>query len=112
LGNHIRDAERAANLDELAARDEHLATIGQSVERQENSSGTVVDDRGRFAAKQLDEHRLESGTALATYAAFKVIFEVAITSSGIDNRVDCTRAQRRAPEIRVKYDTRRIDDTS
>ena len=48
----IGDAEAVADLDQLAARDDHFAAGGQFVQRQKNRGGVVVDGdcRARPAA--------------------------------------------------------------
>ena len=46
LRHDIRDAERTADLDQFAARDDHFAAFGQGVERQQNCGGIVVHDDG------------------------------------------------------------------
>ena len=42
----FRDAEAAADLDELAARDDDLAALAQRPQRDHRGRGVVVDDRG------------------------------------------------------------------
>jgi hypothetical protein len=51
-GEHVRDAEAVADLDQLAARDEHLAALGERGEREQDGRGVVVDDERRLGAGQ------------------------------------------------------------
>ena len=46
LGHHIRNAERAANFDQLSAGDDDFASFGKSVQRKQNGSSIIVDDDG------------------------------------------------------------------
>ena len=42
--HHIGNAERAPDFDQLAARDDDFSAFGQSIERQQDSGGIIVDD--------------------------------------------------------------------
>ena len=53
----VRDAEAVADLDQLAARDNHLAVLAEGGEREQDGGRVVVDDERRFCARQLTEHR-------------------------------------------------------
>src|SRR5207302_945799 len=52
LSHHIRHAEPAADLDELAARHDHLAAGRKRRENQERCRGVVVHDDGGVRAAQ------------------------------------------------------------
>ncbi len=54
---HVGDAEAVADLDQLAARDEHLASLGQRGEREQHRAGVVVDDDRRLGAGQPAQQR-------------------------------------------------------
>ena len=47
---HVGDPEAVADLDQLAARDEHLAALGERREREQHRRGVVVDDERRLGA--------------------------------------------------------------
>ena len=49
----FRHAKRAANLDELAARHDHLATGRKRVQHKQHCGGIVVDDRRVLRAGQI-----------------------------------------------------------
>ena len=51
-GEHVGDAEAVADLDQLAARDEHLAALGERREREQHGRGVVVDDERGLGAGQ------------------------------------------------------------
>ena len=60
LRDHVRHAEAAADLDELAARDDDLAPgPGQRRRRQQHRAGAVVDRERRLGAGQLAQQRLD-----------------------------------------------------
>ena len=48
--HHLGQSERAADLDEFAARDRHFPAQRQGVQRQQHRGGVVVDHRGGFRA--------------------------------------------------------------
>ena len=50
----VGQAERAADLDQLAARDDRLAPVGQRVQRQHQGAGIVVDGERRLGPGQPD----------------------------------------------------------
>ncbi len=52
-GHHVGHAERPADLDELAPRDDDLFSESESVEDEDGARGVVVADRGRFGPGQL-----------------------------------------------------------
>ena len=54
---HVRDAEAVADLDQLAARDEHLAALRERGEREQDRGGVVVDDERRLGAGQPPQDR-------------------------------------------------------
>ncbi|MNT66762.1 hypothetical protein D3C72_2048500 [compost metagenome] len=62
-GDHVRQAEGAADLDELPARDDDLTALCQSIDDEEDGGGVVVDDHGRFGSGELAEEGLDVGVA-------------------------------------------------
>ena len=56
---HVGDAEAVADLDELAARDDHLASFRERGEREQHGGGVVVDDERGLGARQAPEERRE-----------------------------------------------------
>ncbi len=50
--HHIGKPEGAADLDQLAARDDRFAPLGERFERDQNGGGVVVDDDRRFRLRQ------------------------------------------------------------
>ena len=54
---HVGDAEAVADLDQLAARDEHLAALGERGEREQHRGGVVVHDERGLGAGQPAQDR-------------------------------------------------------
>ena len=48
---HVGDPEAVADLDQLAARDEHLAALGERGEGEHHGGSVVVDDERRLGAR-------------------------------------------------------------
>src|ERR1700728_307671 len=80
LRHDVGDAEGTADLDQLAARDDYLAALGQSVERQQDGSGIVVYDDSRDrcfpSAEQRAKEAIEVNVALAASAGLDVKFKI------------------------------------
>src|SRR5829696_5548420 len=52
-GHNVGDAERAADLDELASRDENLTAVGNRIQGQEHRAGRVVHHQSVFGTGHL-----------------------------------------------------------
>ena len=99
--HHVGHAERAADLDQFATRNDDFAPVGQAVQRQQNRCRIVVDDQGVFRAGHAAQRNGDVVIPLATAATVQVIFDVA-GSSRVADGIDCLESQRRATEIGVK----------
>jgi hypothetical protein len=97
----LRDAERAADLDQLAARHDHLAAGGQRGQRQHGGGGVVVDDAGRLGAADRAHQRRGVGVARPAGAARQIVLEVGGAAPDLDHRGDRRLGQRRAPQVGV-----------
>ena len=75
---HVGDAEAVADLDQLAARDDDLATLGERGEREQHRGGVVVDDERRLGAGQPAEQRRDVVLARAARARREVVLEVRV----------------------------------
>ena len=73
LAHHVRDAKRAANLDELSARYHCLFAIGERVQRQQHCGGVVVDHRRPFSPGQCQEVRFDHLVPVSTAAFNEVV---------------------------------------
>ena len=90
LAQHVRDAERAADLHQLAAAHDHLAALRQRVDGQQHRRRAVVDHHAGLDPEQRLQPRLGVLLAAAAAAALEVVLEVAV------GRGDLGHAGRRA----------------
>src|SRR5439155_6232518 len=104
--------ERAADLDQLAARNDYLAALGQRVQSEEDGGGVVVDDQSALGADQLGEEPVGVGVALAALALLQVVFQVRILGGDPREVLDCLAGERRAPQVGVKNHARGVDHRS
>ena len=56
-GEHVGNPEAVADLDQLAARDEHLAALGERGQGEQHGRGVVVDDERRLGARDPAQQR-------------------------------------------------------
>ena len=86
--HHVGNAERAADLDQLAARNQNFAAFGQRVERQQHGSGVVVDHDGRDFAlgsvEQLRKQPIDVDVALAALAGIEIELEIRVSLRNFD----------------------------
>ncbi len=82
LRHHVGNAKRAADLDQLAARDDDFPALGQRVQRQQHRRGIVVDDNGRDFAparvQQLRKQATDMNVALAALAGGQIEFQIRV----------------------------------
>jgi hypothetical protein len=109
-GEHVGDPEPVADLDELAARDEHIPALGQSGDCQEDRRGVVVDDERGLRTGQLAEQRSDVVLARPARAFVQVVFEVGVAGRRLAHALERLLGQRRATEVRVDDDTCRVED--
>ena len=68
----FRHAKRAANLDELAARHDRLATIRKRVQHEQHGGGIVIDDRRVLRAGQIAEETSDMVVPFAALAGLEI----------------------------------------
>ena len=66
---HLGDAEAVADLDQLAARHEHLAAVGERGKREQQRGGVVVDDERGLGAGEPPQQRRDVVLARAARPA-------------------------------------------
>ena len=98
---HVRDAEPVADLDQLAARDDHLATFGERGEREQHRGGVVVHDERGLGAGQAAEERGDVILARPAGARAEVELEVRVAARSLDDLRERLVCERRAAEVRV-----------
>ena len=74
----VGDAELAADLDQLAARDDDLLAAGQALEREQHGGGAVVDHEGGLRAGEAPQQPLHVRVARAALLAGHVHLEVGV----------------------------------
>ena len=109
LRHDIRHAEAAANLHQLAARDQHLSSARQCRQHQQRRSGAVVDDDRRFGARDVAQQPFGVHVPSPSLAFGEVVLEVGVSGAERANPFQRRRGQRRASEIRVNDDAGGVD---
>ncbi len=107
--HQIGQPERAADFDQLAARDHDFAPGGERIEREQHGRGVVVDHRRRLGARERAQLLFDQRVALAAAAAFEVVLEIDRRARRRRHRLDGRLGQKRAAEIGVEHDAGRID---
>ncbi len=109
LTHDVRDAEAAADLDELAARNHDLAVAGEGREHEEQGGGVVVDGHGGLGAGDAAQEGLDVLVAAAALAGFEVVLEVAVAARDCRHGGDGGVRERRAAEVGVNDDAGGVD---
>ena len=109
-GHDLRHTKAAADLDQLAARNDDLAAGGQRREEQQHGGGVVVDDQSAFRTGQSAEEFFDMGIARAASAAFHIVFKGRIVPRGVRRGFGRASAQTGAAEIRMEHDAGCVDD--
>ncbi len=109
---HVGDAEAVADLDQLAARDDHLAALRECAEREQHRGGVVVHDERRLGAGQPPENRGDVILPRAARAVAQVELEVRVAPRNLDDLRERLGGERRAAEIRVHDHAGRIEDAA
>ncbi len=109
LREDVGHAEPAADLDELAARHEHLAFACQRREHEQHRGRVVVDDETGFGPAREREERGTVILARAAPARIEPEFDVRVATR-FGHRGPGRRAERRPAEIRVQEHARRVHD--
>ena len=78
----VRNAEAAADLDKLAARDDHLAVARQGHQAEQDGRGVVVDHQRVLGAGQAAQQIHRVDVARAALAGIQVVLQVAVAAAG------------------------------
>ena len=105
----VRHAERAADLDQLAARHDRLAAARQRVEHEQHRGGIVVDDGRVLGAGQFAQQAAQVVVALAALAVREIEFERDRVAHRRDRRLDRLLGDQRAAEIGVQHGAGEIE---
>ena len=107
--HHVGHAERAADLDQLAAADDRLAVLGEGVHAEQRGSSIVVDRDARLGARQAQQQLAESIVAAVALACEPVDLEHAVPGGGGAHALGHLGMDRRATEARVQHDAGHVD---
>jgi hypothetical protein len=107
-GQHVRDAEPVADLDQFAARDDYLAALGERGEGEQDGRGVVVDDERRLGACQALQRRGSVILSRASPSGGQVELEIGVAAPGRASPLERRLGERRAPEVRVDDDAGRV----
>ncbi len=108
-GHHLGHAEGAADLDELATRDQDLAVAGQRGDRQQHRGGVVVDHRRRLGAGQRAQQLLDQAVAVAAAAGGEVVLEVVRRGHRRQHLGQRSVGQQRAAEVGVDHGAAQVE---
>ena len=109
LAQDVGDAEAVADLDQLAAGDEHLAAARRGGEGEQHCGGVVVDGERVLGAGDRAQHIVDVVLARGAVAARQAVLEVGVAGGGGDDGVDRRLRQQRPAEVGVHDDTGRVD---
>ena len=112
LAHHVGDAEAAADLDQLAARDHHLAAGAERGEREQQRRGVVVDRDPGLRARDARQQIGEVAEARSALPGVEVELDVRVALGGGGHRGDRRPRERRASEVRVDDHAARVDDAA
>ncbi len=76
LGHDLGNSEVPADLDQLAARDDRVASVGKRVQRQHERCCAVVDDQRILGTGELAEERRAVDVARPALARVQVQLEI------------------------------------
>ena len=97
------NAERAADFDQLAARDNHFPARGQRVEHQQHRGRVVVHHGRGLGAGEFAQQLLDVAVAVAAFALAEIEFKVAGLRHDRLHRRHRLRRQQRAAEVGVQH---------
>jgi hypothetical protein len=105
----VGDPELAADLDELAARDDDVFPVRQRLQRQQHGRRVVVDHERALGAAQAAQERLHVAIARAALLRGEVELQVRVRGGDGRQALDRERREQGATEVRVEHHARRVD---
>jgi hypothetical protein len=75
LSHDVGDAERSADFDQLATRDDDSSTLGQRIEGEHQRAGRIVDRQSILGSGQLREQGAAMIRPLASSARCEVVLQ-------------------------------------
>ena len=108
-GHDVGHAERTADLDELAARNDDLLAAGERVQDEDGRGGVVVGHGGRLGAGELPEQALDVAVAGDALAALEIEGQGRVTERNGGDGFSCGFGKDGPAEARVHDDARGVD---
>ncbi len=105
----VGNAEGAADLDQLPARDGHVPPGRQRVEREDEGAGRIVDHQGVFGSGQAAEALATVVGAAAARAGIEVQLQVAVPRRDRGHGLDGRRRQWGAAEVGMEHDAAGVE---
>ncbi|RCM64869.1 hypothetical protein PA35_02622 [Pseudomonas aeruginosa] len=102
-GHDVGNAEGAADLDQLAARDDPFLARPQAVQRQQHRRRVVVDHGDRLGAGEFADQPGDQVVAVAALAAGQVELQVQRVARGQGDRLDGFVRQQGAAEVGMQH---------
>ena len=109
---HVRNAEAVADLDQLAARHQHVPALGERGEREQDRGRVVVHDERGLRARQAAQDAGDVILPRAAAAGGHVVLQVRVAARDLAHAVERSLGERRAPEVRVHDHAGGVDDPS
>ena len=104
----VRDPEAVADLDQLAARDEHVAALRERGQGQEHRSRVVVHDERRLGPGQPAQDARDVILPRAACPGAQVVLEVRVAAADLADALESRLGQRGTAEVRVHDDAGRV----
>ncbi len=108
----VGNAERAADLDQFAARHDHFAARRERGEHQQHRRRIVVDDGCSLRASELAQQVVDQVVAVAARAAVEIEFEVDWARQRFGYRAHRLLGQHRAPEVGVQHGAGQVENSA
>ena len=108
---HVRDAEAAADLDQLAARDDDLLARREGREGEQDRSGVVVHHDRILGGREVGKKARRVPVPFPALSSDEVVFDAHRTRRGRDGG-ERARRERSAAEIGLQDDAGRVDDAA
>ena len=105
----LRNAEAAADLHQLAARDDHLAVLAEAVQHQQHGGGVVVDHQRGLGPAQATYKLFHQFVAAAAPAGAQVELQIAVAIGGHGHGLPRLFGQHGAAQIGMHHHARGVE---
>jgi hypothetical protein len=107
---HVGDAEAVADLEQLAARDDDLASLRERGEREQYRRRVVVHDERRLRAREPADETVEMILPRSALAAHEIELEIRVAARSFEHACERLGRERGAAEVRVDDDAGGVED--